>query len=384
MNVPVILAFIVLGIAVVGAIVGLVYYFDRKRTESLQELAVSLGLDFQPNGNPELQGRLAAFQLFNQGNSRKLRNLMVGETDEVSLAIFDYRYTTSSGENHQTVNQTVALMESEALQIPSFTMRPESFFHRLGEVFGLKDIDFETHPEFSKMFLLKSDQEEQVREYFDSSVLSFFETKQGISVEAQPGRGRFLRVGPKEKVGRRSCLVGNGLSSLWRDDRSPAKKCLAVGHSTDRVLHESSLHQSTRHRINRHCGALVPRRYQMSSWSNSSTRSSNSSFTCVFLSGRRLGKPFSCSTGFRPAISSCSSRSKAAISAADFPDDGAPNNCERSIFRLLPSSTEPAIAGVLCCGKMIAFSGQTRLQAGHPFRQLSGCSTRMESIRSIP
>jgi hypothetical protein len=58
---------------------------------------------------------------------------------------------------------------------------------------------------------------------------------------------------------------------------------------------------------------------------------------------------------------------------------------DRSILKpSSPATDAPAIAGALCWGKMIAFAGQTRLQAGQPLRQLSGCSTRMFSAPSTP
>ena len=44
----------------------------------------------------------------------------------------------------------------------------------------------------------------------------------------------------------------------------------------------------------------------------------------------------------------------------------------------------PAIAGVLYSGNMIACSGQTRLQAGQPFLQLSWLSTTIRSAPSTP
>ena len=44
----------------------------------------------------------------------------------------------------------------------------------------------------------------------------------------------------------------------------------------------------------------------------------------------------------------------------------------------------PAIAAVLYSGNIMALSGQTRLQAGHPCLQLSGLSTRMRPSASIP
>jgi len=34
-------------------------------------------------------------------------------------------------------------------------MGPESFFHRIGDVFGFKDIDFDEEPGFSGCYLLK-------------------------------------------------------------------------------------------------------------------------------------------------------------------------------------------------------------------------------------
>ena len=49
------------------------------------------------------------------------------------------------------------------------------------------------------MFVLKSSNEEAVRDYFKPKLLEFFETKQGISVEAQPGIMFFYRAGRRVK-----------------------------------------------------------------------------------------------------------------------------------------------------------------------------------------
>ena len=54
-----------------------------------------------------------------------------------------------------------------------------------------------------------------------------------------------------------------------------------------------------------------------------------------------------------------------------------PKSRERSILSPLMAPTgAPAMAAALYSGNMIACSGQTRLHAGQPLRQLSGCSTR--------
>ncbi len=180
---------IIVGVAIVVlGFMGVAVHLEKKRTATLEQVAQEMGLEFLPNGDSSLEERMKSFQLFNQGRARKFRNLIIGETDEVSLAVFDYQYTTGSGKSSNTWRQTVAALQSRKLDIPSFSMRPEGLFDRIGGVFGMQDIDFNSHPEFSKMFVLKSQDEPAVRDFFDEAVLSFFETKKGISIEAVPFR----------------------------------------------------------------------------------------------------------------------------------------------------------------------------------------------------
>ncbi len=68
--------------------------------------------------------------------------------------------------------------------LPNFTLRPENLFHKIGQVFGYQDIDFEAHPEFSKRYLLRAENESEVRRTFSTDVLSFYESDQKLSTEA--------------------------------------------------------------------------------------------------------------------------------------------------------------------------------------------------------
>lgn len=175
-----------------GVLVG--SYFEKKRRENLLAAAEEMGLSYFPDGNPDLQSRMSRFGLFNTGHSKKLNNLILGDTDEVRIAIFDYSYTTGSGKNKSTSRQTIAALESDSLNpIPEFSMRPESMFHKIGGVFGMQDIDFDSHPEFSKMFLLKGPEETEIRSLFRPILLDFFEQKKGVCVEAGPGSLIFYR-----------------------------------------------------------------------------------------------------------------------------------------------------------------------------------------------
>ena len=70
------------------------------------------------------------------------------------------------------------------MRLPQFTLRPEHVFHKIGQVFGYQDIDFDSHPEFSKRYLLKGENEESVRWLFGDDALSFYESDRTLSTEA--------------------------------------------------------------------------------------------------------------------------------------------------------------------------------------------------------
>ncbi len=120
----------------------------------------------------------------------------------MTISIFDYRYTTGSGKHSHTHQQTVAALYSDDLRIPEFTLRPEYMWDKLGSLIGMSDINFDSHPGFSGMFVLKSLNETAVRELFKPAVLEFFQNHPGLSVEAKqsaliiyrPGR----RVAPAD------------------------------------------------------------------------------------------------------------------------------------------------------------------------------------------
>lgn len=190
-----------LPILVIGVIAALIgtgilysYYAAKKRREELMQHAESMGLTFIPDGDADLLDRLSVFKLFNQGHSRKMKNLIQGDSGEVNIAIFDYQYTTGGGKNQQTHLQSIVALQSNQLVCPDFTMRPERMFDKLGSALGFQDIDFESHQMFSSSFVLQGSDEAAIRKYFDQSVLDFFSAKPGISVEAQTGTLFFYRA----------------------------------------------------------------------------------------------------------------------------------------------------------------------------------------------
>lgn len=184
------------------ALIGITALFgwlgEKKRRAKMAEVAESLGLEYFPKGNEAFSAQLGRFNLMGQGRARKLTKLILGTTDDVRIAIFDYQYTTGGGKNSQTHKQTVTAVQSGQINAPDFVLRPESIFSRMGGLLGFKDIDFDSHPRFSKMFVLKGSNDVAIREFFSPAMLDFFEEQKGISLEAVPGM--ILFYWPRKRV----------------------------------------------------------------------------------------------------------------------------------------------------------------------------------------
>lgn len=159
----------------------------KKRTEACRSQAGAMGLEFAETAD-ELIERLGDFALFKRGRRKRTRNVLTGDAGDVKISIFDYHFTTGSGKNKKNHRQTVVLLESANIQAPSFSMRQQGFFDKFGKVLGFQDIDFTSHPKFSKMFVLQGPNEEAVRSFFTPGLLEFFETQESVNVEGGSGR----------------------------------------------------------------------------------------------------------------------------------------------------------------------------------------------------
>ncbi len=203
---------LVFGIGGVVVTIGfflLIFYIiavrEKKRTARLEIVVAEMGLEFQPLGDSQLLARLAGFPLMNVGRRQELKNLVVGDTSQGQLALFDFRYITGGGDSQKTRRQTVIAMEAAELeQLPAFNMRPEGFWDRVGSAFGMKDVDFDEHEDFSANFLLKGEDEEAVRALMDKELLDFFADRPDLCCEGRPGMflyyRRYKRVEPEVHI----------------------------------------------------------------------------------------------------------------------------------------------------------------------------------------
>jgi hypothetical protein len=196
---------------IVGAVIGITLLIflvisarEKKRTRQLETVVEEMGLNFQATGDEGLKGRLGSFPLFNVGRKQELKNLVLGDTSQANLALFDFRYVTGHGKHKKTRRQTVVAMEAPELEMPAFNMRPEGMWDKVGGIFGMQDIDFDEHPDFSSKFVLKGENEEQVRSYMDQELLDFFTEHPYLCCEGRPGAflyyRRYKRVAPDAQL----------------------------------------------------------------------------------------------------------------------------------------------------------------------------------------
>lgn len=153
---------------------------DRQAT--MHRLANELQLEYM-SGVPKSQlGSIATAQLFQMGTGSiwssigqdRVTNFMFGQTDQARLQIFDYEYTIGSGKHRHTRRQTVVAMMFAGLHLAPCRVYPESCLNFLAELLGDQDINFEDHPEFSRLFVVQSHHEAETREMFDGPLMDFF------------------------------------------------------------------------------------------------------------------------------------------------------------------------------------------------------------------
>jgi hypothetical protein len=154
----------------------LIFLFQRKqareRTLAMQAAAQQIGFNFF--GNDETRAISVRTALFRRGGSRRFRNIMNGSAAGFEVSLFDYSYTISTGKSSSTYTQTVAAF-IQSLPLPVFDLHREGFFDRVGDVFTHSDIDFESNPEFSRLYHLSGDDKDGIGVLFAPALLSFLE-----------------------------------------------------------------------------------------------------------------------------------------------------------------------------------------------------------------
>ena len=135
-----------------------------------------------------------------EGKSNTLRGIY--EDLNVSWEIADVTFNEGQAFTAETFNTTLMVLKLNK-KIPVFTLDKEGVFERIFDrviaFTGYKDIDFELYPDFSKKFLLKGNNESEIRSFFTDEIIRFFENHQIYHLESN---GEALLIFNKIKLAR--------------------------------------------------------------------------------------------------------------------------------------------------------------------------------------
>lgn len=201
----------IVGLIPVLAIGGVAYLIFRSikkgqtRIQGIQNFAREMNWQYLPKVPLANLRGAEHFYLFSLGNSgdpfhrtytikignferKRIEHLVHGAMGDFQISIFDYVYATGSGKSYKAHYQTVVMIDSNRLNLPLFSMRPEGAWQEIGQMFGGQDIDFPSHPNFSNKYLLRGANEAHIRHTFDPQLLSYLEATEGLSLEGSGNR----------------------------------------------------------------------------------------------------------------------------------------------------------------------------------------------------
>ena len=174
------------GVALVLIAVAVGLYLSSIRKKKLRVWAAAKGLRFDPTPDRSFDDRHPEFGCLHVGHSRRATNVSSGEFDGRSVVAFDYHYVTGSGKNRHTHTLSGVLLGSR-IPLKPLHIRSETLFDKVGEFFGLDDIDFES-AEFSRAFHVKSPDKKWAFDVLHQRTIEFLLSQPRFSIQFGDGR----------------------------------------------------------------------------------------------------------------------------------------------------------------------------------------------------
>ena len=184
-----------LGLGILAGII-LIFVFAilraKQRNKALEQSAGALGFSFDAeflDEDDDALKSLGHLALFSGSRSQGAWNLMRRKDGDLSITILDHRYRSGSGSSPSKVSeQTVIVFQSSGLNLPRFTLRHDDLAHQLStSLLGYQDIDFASHPAFSKRYHLNGIDDAAIRATFHEGVLSYFERHSDLAIDGSGG-----------------------------------------------------------------------------------------------------------------------------------------------------------------------------------------------------
>jgi MFS superfamily sulfate permease-like transporter len=152
------------------------------RQKVLQTLAKKIGAT---HFKPELaynSTRMIHFSFFTGKKVKYLENRIIKELNGATLEFSDLLVTEGARTTENRYTTSVLFICHLDEHLPEFRLEEEGF---LDKFLKGDDINFESHPSFSKHYLLRGADEPAIRAFFTEEMIEFFEDNQGFCVESK-------------------------------------------------------------------------------------------------------------------------------------------------------------------------------------------------------
>ena len=180
------IAVVFVGIILVGVIYNAV--MTRKQREGLLLLAQRLNLSFDAGQDFGIPGRFGFLKQLDRGDNRYATNVLSGAYQQNEILAFDYHYETESTDSkghrqteHHWFSFFILMLPAS---FPDLTIRRESFFTKVAEVFGYQDIKFES-AEFSKTFCVRSADKKFAYDVCNAQMMEYLLANRDVSLEIE-------------------------------------------------------------------------------------------------------------------------------------------------------------------------------------------------------
>lgn len=184
-----------IGALLVAGVLVLARAPDARRTRALQALARRMGWSFHARPALDAVPDRERFGLFTVRMPQRMRGHLSGQVGDVHVAVFDLEHTRGGTDRPQGAEQTVVHVFAPGLDLPAFSLRPETVRHRMGDRIGGGDIDLDSDPRFSHAYLLRGPDEEAIREAFSGKVRDVYHRHPDSSTDAHGSDLLFWRRG---------------------------------------------------------------------------------------------------------------------------------------------------------------------------------------------
>lgn len=173
-----------------------------KRQKSLQKFAQNLNWSYRPELSSEASG-IEQFEYFKTKQINYQYNLLTDETNRFKL--FDISYSEGAFIAKEGLKSSFLMIELDQ-KLPQFILDKDYLLVGLYEARGYKDINFEEAPDFSKRFFLTGKKKKEIKKWFTSEIIFFFESHSYFHVESKEnillikGRNRLSSIEEIKKM----------------------------------------------------------------------------------------------------------------------------------------------------------------------------------------